>query len=189
MMDQSKAEWRKKALGWLKEQSCQEREKRSEKIWAKFFPLPEYCKSGTICFFSSLPEEVNTLPAIRRAYSDGKRVILPKAETAPEPHLDCYEVHDVPRQLKPGKFGILEPDPSKSKKIDISEIDCVLVPGLLFDKALARLGRGKGYYDKFLSALSLKTVKIGVAFSFQIVQSLPIEAHDQNMDDVLTDKD
>jgi len=81
-----------------------------------------------------------------------------------------------------GKYGICEPCDSKKKP---KLLDLVIVPGIIFDKFGNRVGFGKGYYDIFLSGL--KTIKVGVAFSWQIVESLPAESHDVSMDLIVTE--
>ncbi len=85
---------------------------------------------------------------------------------------------DSLKDLTSGSYGILEPKLSKAKALDINAIDAVIVPGLAFDKSKHRLGRGAGYYDRFLSSLNDRTATIGIAFDFQITQRLPVEQHD-----------
>jgi 5-formyltetrahydrofolate cyclo-ligase len=67
------------------------------------------------------------------------------------------------------------------------EIDVILVPGLAFTRLGQRLGRGGGYYDRYLASLPAKTLKIGVCFGFQIVDALPTESHDQAVAAVVTE--
>ncbi|WP_413582159.1 5-formyltetrahydrofolate cyclo-ligase [Bdellovibrio sp. HCB288] len=84
-----------------------------------------------------------------------------------------------------GAFGVLEPDPN-SAIIDLKGIHGLLIPGLVFNKNGNRLGKGKGFYDKTLA--HFKGVKVGVCFDFQISeQTLPMEAHDEKMDYILTE--
>lgn len=71
--------------------------------------------------------------------------------------------------------------------VEAKELDVVIVPGLVFDEKNNRLGRGKGFYDRFLSTLDPRVRKVGLAFSFQVVPSIPTESHDVPMDLVLTD--
>lgn len=65
--------------------------------------------------------------------------------------------------------------------------DCVVVPGLVFDRSGNRLGRGKGFYDRFLGKLGSRVFKVGLAFSFQVVPAVPVESYDVRLDAVLTD--
>src|SRR5438477_9455207 len=66
-------------------------------------------------------------------------------------------------------------------------IDVVLVPGIAFTRAGARMGRGAGFFDRFLAHRAAPAIKIGLAFSFQIVESLPLAPHDVKLDLVVSD--
>lgn len=89
-------------------------------------------------------------------------------------------------ELVPNRWKIMEPDPSKHRLIDISSLSGIIVPGLAFDLAGYRLGRGMGYYDRALNNFMGK--KIGVAFSWQIADKLPREGFDIPMDIIVTEK-
>lgn len=83
------------------------------------------------------------------------------------------------------RYGVPEPDPEVSTGVCVSEIDVVLVPGMAFDRAGRRLGRGGGFYDRFL-ALIPQAVRIGIAFEEQVVDRVPSESHDQSIDLLVT---
>jgi 5-formyltetrahydrofolate cyclo-ligase len=68
----------------------------------------------------------------------------------------------------------------------LDEADCLIVPGVVFDKKNNRIGHGKGYYDRFLKRFGSQVLKIGLAFSFQVVSHIPVESHDEPVDRVLT---
>jgi len=89
--------------------------------------------------------------------------------------------------LRPGPHGLREPDPSLCPLVAPAEITLVLVPGLGFARGGARLGRGGGYYDRWLATLPPDTPTIGVAFAVQIVPGLPCEPHDRRVDHLVTD--
>ena len=89
------------------------------------------------------------------------------------------------RELQPGLFGALEPPGTTPAPAP----DLILVPGLAFDRAGFRLGRGGGFYDRFLASLSEpRPVLCGVCFSCQILPAVPREPHDSRMDYLLSDK-
>ena len=101
-------------------------------------------------------------------------------------HVDRgYEVAlvNASNELFPGKFGVLEPRP-EARKIPAMELDLVLVPGVAFDEECYRLGRGRGFYDRWLPVLS--GIKCGLGFDHQLVPSVPREAHDAKLDGVIT---
>jgi 5-formyltetrahydrofolate cyclo-ligase len=87
----------------------------------------------------------------------------------------------APSELAPGRFGIREPAPGPS----LDQFDLIVVPGLAFTAEGSRLGRGAGFYDRFLSTIPGATVKIGVCFEFQRLSEIPHESHDAKMDAVV----
>lgn len=91
--------------------------------------------------------------------------------------------------LDPDEMGILSPDRKDAVSSRELNADVVVCPGVGFDRRGYRLGYGEGYYDKFLSEINTKTKKIGLAFSFQILEQLPDENHDIVMDYVISEKE
>ncbi|HEU64741.1 MAG: 5-formyltetrahydrofolate cyclo-ligase [Candidatus Anoxychlamydiales bacterium] len=130
-----------------------------------------------ILSFAPKSKEINLWPLNKKLAAE-KRLYLPKVN---ELNLDIFEVTDLDEELIKGKFNILEPDPTKCKKIAPSEISCILVPAIVFDKNNNRLGFGRGYYDRFLQ--NLNCTKLGVGFLEQLDRSkLPHEIHDIKLD-------
>jgi 5-formyltetrahydrofolate cyclo-ligase len=85
-------------------------------------------------------------------------------------------------ELIPGRFGIREPAPSQIPK----QLDLIVVPGLAFSTEGNRLGRGAGFYDRFLATVPQTTFKVGVCFEFQLVPAIPHEPHDITMDAIVS---
>jgi 5-formyltetrahydrofolate cyclo-ligase len=85
--------------------------------------------------------------------------------------------------VQPGAFGLLEP--AADKIVPRAEVDLVIVPGVVFGRDKHRIGRGKGYYDRYLNGLS--ALKVGFCFSFNLEDAVPFEAHDVPVDVVITD--
>ena len=142
---------------------------------------PLLAEAQTIMAYYSLPDEVNTHALIDELVAEGKTVLLPKV-TGP----DTMEVRRYTGRadLQEGAYHILEP--VGEPFTDLSAIDLILVPGLAFDAAGHRLGRGRGYYDRFLHSKNRPyCVKIGVCFDFQKVDEVPVDAHDIAMDKVV----
>ncbi len=183
--------WTKKSLRQemrtqLRAQSLEDRDAKSLSIQEKLFRLDAYRRARTVCFFVGMDDEVNTVPMIENALSDGKRVLVPLTNLENK-ELKLFEIRDIRQDLAPGVLGILEPDPSKAKKAEAAEAECVVVPGLAFDQKFGRLGRGAGLYDRFLASLSPSAFKVGLAFSFQVFPDIPQEEHDHPLDAVLTE--
>jgi len=91
----------------------------------------------------------------------------------------------APGELCRGAFGIAEPSVAE-RPCDPADIDFIVVPGVAFTAAGARMGRGRGYYDKYLSQPGFRGVKAGVCYAHQLVVELPVELHDVFMDYVVT---
>ena len=138
-------------------------------------------EAQTIMAYYSLPDEVNTHALIDELVAEGKTVLLPKVMGADTMELRRYTGR---ADLQEGAYHILEP--VGEPFTDLSAIDLILVPGLAFDAAGHRLGRGRGYYDRFLHSKNRPyCVKIGVCFDFQKVDEVPVDAHDIAMDKVV----
>ncbi len=170
----------------LGSQSSEARRERSLRIQKKLFLLARFKKAQCICFYVSLPSEVDTTGMIDEALKQGKRVLVPLANLENK-ELSLYEIKSRTRDLKKGAQGVMEPRVDKTRLVRLEEAECLVVPGAAFDKKNHRLGRGKGYYDRFLKKFGPKVLKIGLAFSFQVVSRVPTEDHDASVDKVLTD--
>lgn len=168
----------------LKDQGSAQRQIKCQKIAELLFKLPAFMKARSVLFYASTLSEVDTFAMMQQAKQLEKIIALPsiqKNQKTMRPILT-----DSLTNLKTGPYGIQEPDDTILKAIDIASLDAVIVPGLAFDKKNNRLGRGAGYYDRFLSGLSENTVTIGLAFDFQVVDSLPVEQHDVALDCILS---
>jgi 5-formyltetrahydrofolate cyclo-ligase len=178
--------WRADIKEKLKAQAPEARWKKSRAIEEKLFALPEFKKAKAVCFFVSLETEVDTHGMIDRALMEGKKVLVPLTDMAARSLL-LYEIKDRAGDLQRGTMRIWEPDPAKTRKAEPKEIDVIVVPGLAFDAAGNRLGRGRGFYDRFLEKLGHNVPKIAIAFSFQKISEVPVGPHDVKIDKVLTD--
>lgn len=137
---------------------------------------PEYQKAGRVMLYYPLWDEVDTRPLITRALDDGKRVILP---TVVGDDIIPVEVTRQTVWVK-GPFDIMEPVAERYNE----DIDFILVPGVAFDMNLNRLGRGKGYYDRFL-AQHADAYRLGICFGFQVLPEIPTEPFDFKMNELL----
>ncbi len=177
-----KGSLRRHYLQLLKEQSSKECLRKSRLIAGLLWQLPAIRKAQSILFYASMPGEVDTLAMIEEAIVSGKRVSLPIVEKNQRKLIPT--LISSMKDVHIGAYGITEPfDPSKA--LALEEIDAVIVPGLAFDKQHHRLGRGAGYYDRFLSTLPKTAATVGLAFDFQLTESLPIEAHDMRLQEVI----
>lgn len=153
----------------------------SEALMRRLSLHPRFLSAKTLLIYNSLPDEPCTRFLLDSSLGH-KRVLLPVVEG------DELRVKEYTgsANLNAGAFGILEPEGAPFT--DYSVVDLIVVPGVAFDAAGGRLGRGRGYYDRFLKNSGLAGVyKIGIAFSFQLVDRVPVEQHDIRMDEVLTE--
>ena len=145
-------------------------------VWAAVERLPEFMTAHTVALYWSLPDELFTHGFLHK-WAGRKQILLPA--------ICCEKLifrrFDPAERLLPGTFGIAE---CSGGKVDPAEIEFVVVPGVAFDAANNRLGRGKGFYDTFLSAYP-NLYKAGVCFDYQFVETVPAEAHDVKMDIVI----
>ncbi len=162
-------------------ESLSEKPEKSRRIQEKLLINPAILQANSVFLYLSIGSEVETLALMKELLSLGKRVAVPLCDKETKTMV-AVEVAET-RSLRPGTYGIWEPDPD-SPVLPKEEIDVVLVPGLAFDKEGYRLGYGGGYYDKFLADFSGRT--IGLAFSESVTDTLPREEFDLPVDEVIT---
>lgn len=134
----------------------------------------------SVAVFLATPDEVNIDPFIEAMMRNGVEIVAPRwnGETYELARLSGLAADSLRR----GPMGIREP--AKAEIVLPSEIHSWIVPGLAFTMGGKRLGYGGGWYDRFLAAASKDAVKIGVAYSCQIVADLPSELHDILLSDI-----
>ena len=140
---------------------------------------PRLFAAQTIMMYYSLPDEIDTHEAIRQLVKLGKTVLLPVVTGEDSMILRRYE---QATDLRTGAFGIMEPVGQHFN--DYDQIELAVVPGVAFDAEGHRLGRGRGYYDRFLPLLP-HAFKLGLCFDFQKVKHVPTDSNDVLMDEVL----
>ena len=153
---------------------------QSKVIIGKLLVHPKVKQAKTVMMYYSLNDEVNTHEAIDRLVAQGKRVVLPAVTGDTTMELRCYE---GPKDLMGGFFNIMEP--VGKTFTDFDTIDVAIIPGMGFDTRGNRLGRGKGYYDRFLARIP-SLYKIGVCFPFQKMPGIPADDNDIMMDEVIS---
>ena len=143
--------------------------------------MPMLADASVVVAYYSLPDEVYTHSMINQLVAEGKTVYLPKVISGEDMVLCRYTGAE---SLREGAFRIMEP---VGPEISADEaVDVVLVPGMAFDGEGNRLGRGKGYYDRFLKSLNSPRPRlIGVCFDFQKVDVVPTEPTDVKVDVVV----
>lgn len=155
----------------------------SAAIVSRLTVLDEFLRAEAIhCYASSLPGEVRTDQLMARSLSARKQVICPRVRAHGQ--LEHREVAEL-SHLVESTFGLREPHPELAAPVDLIAAELIVVPGVAFTADGRRLGMGGGYYDRFLSEVSVPIV--GLAYEMQIVDSLPHSAHDQPVDMIITE--
>jgi 5-formyltetrahydrofolate cyclo-ligase len=165
----------------IKEMTSETRESAATKIFREIESSDEFLHSHCIALFAAMNDEVATATAIKAWRDMGKHVVVPRVEG------DIMRFYDYdPEHMSIGAFGIEEP--TSTIEILPDAIDLIIVPARAFTRHGVRLGRGGGFYDKYMSQATFRAYKIGIAYECQIFDSLPYAPHDIAVDRVVTEK-
>ena len=161
----------------------------SQRICVTFAALPEYASAKTVLFYVDVRSEVRTRHYLATALTHGKKIVVPWCNEHGELELFHLESMD---ELSIGMYRILEPKSElrslRAKQVTPEELDLVMVPGVAFDRTGARMGHGKGYYDKLLQHARPDAPLVALAFESQLFPEIPTAAHDIFMDKIITEK-
>lgn len=169
--------------------TLQQREQKSGLIRRRFFEYAHAHEPTTFCVYAHYRSEVRTRELIEILLQRGGRVCMPVVVPAAK-EIFPVQIESHQADLLPGFRNILEPRPAlhEPAALDPGTIDMVIVPGLGFDRAGARLGYGGGYYDRFLQQRAPQAIRVGLAFALQIVEKINTEQHDIPMDAVICEQ-
>lgn len=154
------------------------RDEKDKKIRERLKNLEIYKDAKSVFIFISYKSEVDTKEIINMILKDGKKLLVPLVRGGEMIAVEVKGIDD----LEPNKMGILEPKDGK----EVVDIDLTVTPGLAFDKDGYRLGYGGGFYDKFFA--KVKTIRMGIGYSEQIVEKLVHEEYDMALNYLLTDE-
>ena len=163
----------------LKAEHVSEFPKLSDEICRSILLSSYWQSAQTILLYHALPDEPNLQPLLDEGLGDGKQILLPVV-VKDDLLLKSYNGIEA---MQKGAFGILEPIGEAWPASQYPTIDLAIIPGMAFDNAGHRLGRGRGYYDRLLPRLP-QAYKLGVCFPFQHFATIPYERHDIPMDKV-----
>ncbi len=149
----------------------------SRKIVEQIERMQCWKDAKTVMIYYPIHNEVDLRHLVHK-YAQEKTFLLPATVGNHQIEVRVYEPN---RPLLKGRFSIPEPDTEVWK----GGIDLILVPGVAFNKDKIRLGRGGGYYDRFLKHYS-NSIKIGVCYDFQLHDDLPSQYFDIRMNRVVT---
>ena len=171
-------------LAQRKSLSQARRDKLSEQVQTKFLRSALFADAKFLALYSAIHNEVLTDVVARCALESGKRVVYPRVAGENLEFIEITALDD----LGPGAFGVSEP--AAVNRVLPVALDLVVVPGVVFDRAGHRLGYGRGYYDRALQECRTDCMKVGFAYSFQVVDALPIvEKHDRALSVLMTEQE
>ncbi|MBO5055240.1 MAG: 5-formyltetrahydrofolate cyclo-ligase [Lachnospiraceae bacterium] len=179
---------RSKYLAYRDRLTKNERLSKSMKIWENLKKEPSFKEADVVLVYLDYRSEVMTTGLVEELLlsEGGKRVFAPRVEGL---DVEFYEIYSL-TDLRPGYQGIREPEVNEEKlftKQLADENKCVLLlPGSVYDRALGRMGYGKGFYDRFIHKFPNLT-KAGLAFDCQIAKQVPVDEHDKRVDMVVTE--
>ena len=160
----------------------------SRLICQKVVESPAYRAARTVLYYVDVRSEVRTRHYLPEALTHGKKIVVPYCVDG---ELELFHLVSMD-ELALGMYRILEPKAElrslPAKKVDVGELDFILVPGVAFTREGARMGHGFGYYDKLLGHARAETPLVALAFECQLFADLPTESHDIFMDQVVTEK-
>lgn len=160
----------------------------SQGICETFVKLPEYVAAKTVMFYVDVRSEVRTRHYLPTALTHGKKIVVPYCLDG---LLELFHLESMD-ELAIGMYKILEPKAElrhvAAKKVQPTDLDLVMVPGVGFDARGARMGHGFGYYDKLLQHARPDAPLIALAFECQLFPEIPVQDHDIFMDKIITEK-
>ena len=182
---QTKEEIRKMIAG--RKQAIGDTSEMSRQVMTRLIRLPEMTTCSTVMTYIDFGKEVRTVPLISELFNQNKHIVVPFCE---EGEIHLFRLKNL-KELAPGYFGILEPKlelrRQSDRQVQMKELGLILVPGVAFDSHGGRLGRGKGFYDRFLKKTPENILKIGLAFDWQLIDAIPMSETDQYVDIVVTE--
>lgn len=156
----------------------------SRRIADRVTALPEFKRASVIGCFLSLPGEVDTRPILEAAWKAGKKVAMPARRDDGE-YMPAWYSPDEPMTRE--AFGLLQPLNPHWAKPD--RFDLMLIPGVAFARNGARLGHGRGYYDRMLARLAGRLdCRVGICFTAEVLPEIPVSETDVGMDAVVTEE-
>jgi 5-formyltetrahydrofolate cyclo-ligase len=184
-MSSSKAAIRRSLRERLAAIPAADRHARSVAACALVASVPEFVQARVVMLYLSTEQEVDTCPLALRCWQEGKTVVVPKVSWDQKRMLPV-EISTLQTGMTSTGHGIREPVTGKPIPTDF--IDLVIVPGIGFTATGHRLGRGMGFYDRFLAQPDFIGRTCGLAFEEQVIEEVPVLDHDIPLSMLVTDR-
>ncbi|AIY73510.1 5-formyltetrahydrofolate cyclo-ligase [Bacillus anthracis] len=183
-MREEKLRLRKQIIEHMNSLSKERYTTLSEQIAFSLYGQKEWAEAKIIGITLSMEHEVNTYPIIEKAWEEGKKVVVPKCNK--ETRTMSFRQISNFDQLETVYMNLREPIPALTEEVNADEIDLQIVPGVAYTERGERIGYGGGYYDRYLVHHKGKTLSL--AYSFQMVEYIPVEPFDKNVEKIITEK-
>lgn len=147
---------------------------------------PEFRQARVIMIYMPLAREVDVSPIALRSWQEDKTVAAPRLSWS-QRHMLPVEIRSLESGLTTTRHGLREP--AEGEPVPVDMIDMVIVPAMAYDRKGNRLGRGAGFYDRFLASLYFRGLAVGLAFREQVVDQVPVQEGDQPVHMLVTDEE
>lgn len=170
----AKQELRQRMVQKLRELSQETKAEAQHLLHDRLSEHYAFKRAQVVMMYMSMPTELSLNSCAQAAWDAGKMVVFPRVNGK---DLEACRVNNLEGDLSAGAYHVLEPK-KHCDLVQTEDIDLVFVPGVAFDRLGWRLGRGKGFYDRFLNSLPETCLTIGVCFKVQLLKSIPYGPND-----------
>lgn len=157
---------------------------RSVAACRNLLSTPEYARAEVVMIFLTMTCEVDTSHIALQAWNEMKRVLAPRVAWEQRRMLPT-EINSLTSDVREGVLGVRQP--VEGMPVPVSDIDLLVVPGLAFDRHGNRLGRGRGFYDRFMAHRDFRATACGLAIEAQVVDSVPVGENDVRLAMLVTE--
>ena len=183
LMITAKKEIRKETKASVLALTAEQKNAQSQTLCERLQALIAERKPRVVALFSPLPDEIDIAPLVDRLEC---RVVMPRVGDGADGEPDMEFFDYAPQTMASGAYGITEPQAGEPCRVE--DIDLMVVPGVAFSADGVRLGRGKGYYDRYLSRKGFRAYCVGVCYACQLRDDVPSEPHDKRVSLVISPK-
>lgn len=166
--------------------SIDDRARWSREACARLVRSPAFQRASMVMLYMPMRSEIDVLPVALEAFRAGKSICVPRVESGRDTMNAISTNSFDDESMVPDAAGVRTP--KSGSRVPDEVIDLVVVPGVAFDLSGARLGRGGGFYDRFLGSLKQTTATIGVCFDFQLADAIPVDRQDVRVKAVVSDR-
>ena len=184
LMIKAKKDIRKETKAVVLSLTAEQKNTESQALCERLQALIAEHKPQVVALFSPLPDEIDISPLAGRLAC---RVVMPRVGDGADGEPDMEFFDYAPQAMASGAYGIAEPQAGEPCRVE--DIDLMVVPGVAFSVDGVRLGRGKGYYDRYLSRDGFRAYCVGVCYACQLRDDIPAESHDKRVNLVIAGKE